>query len=471
MQRNPNDGLKLPEISVFSLSPAFCLHNKVCVLENGERVTVGICDMEDHLTKSRIRRFFDASETMGRPLEFVKVSEEECCRSIARVLADITAESGEKEAGKKGTGQSDGLSEGQSDGGQSFPSSELMESPAVSILDSVIIEALTGKASDIHFEPVDGQDGGKKLVIRFRQNGDLLVYKETEISFLEGVLLRIKMLSGLKTEESRRPQDGRFLWRSSTFSADIRVSIIPLWNGESAVLRLISTSSAPVKLSELGFSEAHLSSFYRILSRRNSLVLVAGPTGAGKTTTLAGMLSYLVSEHRKIITIEDPVEYRIPGVTQIEVKPGIQFDFADALRHVFRHDPDVLMIGEIRDSQTAVTAVRAAVTGHLVLATVHASNACSSVIRLLDMGIEPYLLASVFGAAVSQCLVPAAAGGRTVVAELLEGSEPVRQLIGEKARLSALARCMHEQGMTSIQEDFDVKKASGIIKEGEVLNG
>ncbi len=457
MQERADNMPSSPERAGFYLSPAFCLHNKVCVIEDGDKVTVGICNMEDYTLKKRIRSVFDMSNPQGRTLDFIEVSEEQCCRSIARVLADISSDS---KAGDSLVGVEPELS---------FPTAELTDSPAVSILDSAIMEALTANVSDIHFEPVVSQAGNKRLVIRFRKNGNLTVYKKMELSFLEPVLLRIKMLAGLRTEESRRPQDGRFMWRNSNFSADIRVSTIPLWNGESAVLRLIKTAATPVLLSELGFSQTHLSLFSRMLARRNSLVLVAGPTGAGKTTTIAGMVSLLVSERRKIITIEDPVEYRIPGVTQIEVKPDIQFDFDDALRHVFRHDPDVLMIGEIRDGQTAVTAVRAAVTGHLVLATVHASNACSAVIRLLDMGIEPYLLSSVFGASVSQCLVPAAAGGRTVVAEVLSGTEPVRQLIAEKPTVSSLAKCMHEQGMVSLQEDFDVKKAAGIIGESEVL--
>ena len=183
------------------------------------------------------------------------------------------------------------------------------------------------------------------------------------------------------------------------------------------------------------------------------------------------MVSRLASERRKIITIEDPVEYRIPGVTQIEVKPGIKFDFEDALRHVFRHDPDVLMIGEIRDVQTAATAVRAAVTGHLVLATVHASGACSAVIRLLDMGVEPYILASVFGAAVAQCLVPSVAGGRTVIAEILRGTEDVRRLIAKKPTVSEIASCMRSHGMVSMREDFEYKKALGIIDAGSIAEG
>ncbi|MCR4940858.1 MAG: GspE/PulE family protein [Treponemataceae bacterium] len=461
--------------SVFRLSPAFCLHNKVCLLEAGDKVTVGLCDIDDYMLKKRIRKVFDISESRGRQLDFIEISEEECCRSIARVLADISSGQGRDTASGEALSPLPDKNFSREDvepafATEAFATEDFAESPAVSILDSVIIEALTDNVSDIHFEPVVFQDEKENLVIRFRKNGELMVYKITEISFLEPVILRIKMLAGLRTEESRRPQDGRFLWRNSNFSADIRVSVIPLWRGESAVLRLIKRAASPVKLSELGFSEGHLSVLKKVLSRRSSLILVAGPTGAGKTTTIAGMLSFLVSERRKIISIEDPVEYRIPGVTQIEVRPAIQFDFEDALRHVFRHDPDVLMIGEIRDGKTAVTAVRAAVTGHLVLATIHASNACSAVIRLLDMGIEPYFLASVFGAAVAQCLLPAAAGGRTVVAEILCGNEAVRQLIGEKARVSALAGCMHEQGMVSLNEDFAAKQAAGIIPEKELFH-
>ena len=496
----------------FRLSPVFCIHNKVCIVEDcrgvsenskksaensDENVTIGLCNVYDALLKKRIQHVFDISEPKGRKLKFVEVTEAFCRRAVARMLADTGC--------YKNAESQVGADERPDESGE-LMSAENAEVPAVNLIDSVIIEALTENASDIHFEPYTYADGTKKLVVRFRKDGGLVQYRSTDISLLEPVIVRIKMLAGLRVEESRRPQDGRFVWKNAGLSADIRVSVIPLWNGESAVLRLLRTTVAPVQLVELGFSDVHVRTMCKILSKRNSLVLVAGPTGAGKTTTLAGMVSYLASGgstrreeknvsdtaeaapdstkpasdstepafvvaggRRKIITIEDPVEYRIPGVTQIEVHPGIQFDFDDALRHVFRHDPDVLMIGEIRDGKTAATAVRAAVTGHLVLATVHASSACAAVIRLLDMGIEPYLLASVFGAAVAQCLVPAAAGGRTVVAEILCGTESVRSLIAKKAAVSALASCMHEQGMVSLREDFDAKKALGVIAETEAF--
>lgn len=500
----------------FHLSPVFCIHNKVCIIETDEKrgtVSVGMCDTDDHQLQNHIRRVFDISEPKGTKLEFVKVTEDFCRRSIARMLADA----GYRKPFSSGTDYSGpvvlGTQNNQNNTAErpeqisTFMSDENADVPAVNLIDSVLIEALTDNVSDIHFEPCSFADGTKKLLIRFRKDGSLVLYKSTDFSLLEPVIVRIKMLAGLRAEESRRPQDGRFIWQNAGLSADIRVSVIPLWNGESAVLRLLRTAVAPVKLEELGFSETHVRTLHELLSKRNSLVLVAGPTGAGKTTTLAGMVSYLAaggtttseenlasdtaeaapdstkpapdstkpapgaaSGTKKIITIEDPVEYRIPGVTQIEVRPGINFDFGDALRHVFRHDPDVLMIGEIRDGKTAATAVRAAVTGHLVLATVHASSASAAVIRLLDMGIEPYLLASVFGAAVAQSLVPAAAGGRTVVAEILCGTEEVRKLIAEKAPVSAFVSCMHSQGMVSLRENFDAKKALSIIAEKEVFN-
>ena len=453
----------------FHLSPVFCIHNKVCIVEAGKTVTVGLCDVDDYQLKKRISRVFQISEPCGRKLEFIKVSEDFCRRSVARMLAD---EGCLKQVPCEPGGYlDDGVLSGHDEETHELMSAESSQVPAVNLLDSVIMEALTENVSDIHFEPYTYANGTKKLVVRFRKDGKLVQYRNSDFSLLAPVIVRIKMLAGLKAEESRRPQDGRFIWKNAGLSADIRVSVIPLWNGESAVLRLLRTAVAPVNLTDLGFSDEHVRTIRVILSHRNSLVLVAGSTGAGKTTTLAGMVSYLASGSRKIITIEDPVEYRIPGVTQIEVRPGINFDFDDALRHVFRHDPDVLMIGEIRDGKTAATAVRAAVTGHLVLATVHASSACAAVIRLLDMGIEPYLLASVFGAAVAQCLIPAAAGGRTVVAEILCGTEKIRNLIAQKAAVSALSACMHEQGMISIREDFEAKKAVGIIPGTEAFNG
>lgn len=442
-------------MSRFFLNPAFCLHNQVFWWENDSTITVGMRSAEDYRLRKRIENLFNLSDSTRKKLEFIECTEEECSRRVARLLAQdnwlLRKESPVPPEAVLSVGE----------GEQDAP-----DVPAVNILDSTIMEALSEKISDIHMEPGIESDGSQVLFIRFRKNGRLTVFRKLDIRYMQPLILRIKILSGLKSEETRRPQDGRFLWKKSGLSADIRVSCIPVWNGESVVMRLLQTAVEPVHLETLGFSAVHIELMEKLLRMRNRLVLVAGPTGAGKTTTIAAFLSKLSSETCKIITIEDPVEYRIPQVTQIEVRPEIGFSFDAALRHVFRHDPDVLVIGEIRDAATAETAVRAALTGHLVFATVHAADAGAAVVRLLDMGVEAYLLASVFGASIAQYLVPAVSGGRTVVAEILADTPDVRNLIAQKAPASEFTGFMKTHGINTLSEDLAEKQKAGFIHSG-----
>ncbi len=422
----------------FQLSTLFCRHNKVCILHQDEfQVTVGIVDSDDELLKEKIEKALcneNEFESQNRTVVFQKIDEAHCQRVIER-QENICSVSTEQDQGSD--------------------EADFDSSPAVSLVNGVILEALEQNASDIHFEIADS------IRIRLRIDGELVLFKDIDTELYGRVVHRLKVLSGLQTEETRLAQDGRFLWSSAGITCDVRISCIPVWNGESIVLRLLHTRSLPLRPEKLGFSSTHLSQLGSLCNLTSSLVLVCGPTGSGKTTTLASLLHEISRGRRKIITIEDPVEYRLPFVTQIETIPG-RLEFSDALTRVFRHDPDVIMIGEIRNEETARIAVRAALTGHLVFATLHTTNAASAVLRLLDMGIEPYLLSSVFGAAVAQRLVKKQGGGRTVVAELLLGTPAVKSVINQKGSLNELELAMYRGGMVSMENDYEQKKVKGV---------
>ncbi len=420
----------------FQLSTLFCRHNKVCVLRQDEsEAVIGMVQDEDESLKEKIKQaFYLDSGNLNRKIRFKKIEESHCQRLIER--NENTHTCAEEEI-------------------QETDTADFESSPAVSLINGLILESLEQQASDIHFE-LD-----EKIRIRFRIDGELVTCKEIDETLYRRVVQRLKVLAGLQTEEGHTAQDGRFLWSSAGISCDVRISCIPVWNGESIVLRLLHTRGIPLQPERLGFSQTHLSQLASLCSLTNSLVLVCGPTGSGKTTTLASLLHQIAQGNRKIITIEDPVEYRIPFVTQIETNPDT-LPFSEALTRVFRHDPDVLMIGEIRDEQTARIAVRAALTGHLVFATLHTTNACSAVLRLLDMGIEPYLLSSVFGAAIAQRLAKKSGGGRTVVAEILLGTPGVKEVINRRGNLTEIESVMSRGGMSSIEHDIQQKKFKGV---------
>ena len=317
------------------------------------------------------------------------------------------------------------------------------------MLNSLLLESISRNASDIHIEPERNE-----YLIRLRIDGDLEEYTSISSETAGALISRIKLLSELQLVEKRRAQDGKFVFTENEKNIEVRVSIIPAWNGESVVLRVLDTNAIPLNINQLGFCSKHIEQLNKICELRNSLVLVCGPTGAGKTTTLAALLTKIADKKIKVVSIEDPVEYRLNGVIQIPVNTSIGMDFNDILRRVFRHDPDVIMIGEIRDEKTATTAVRAALTGHLVFATIHATDAASGILRLLDMEIAPYLLASVFGASIAQRLVKRQNGGRRVAAEILLRDENVIEAIRNKAPLSEIEKCFKKQSAIRLQDDI-----------------
>lgn len=272
--------------------------------------------------------------------------------------------------------------------------------PAIRLLNSLISEAITQRASDIHFEPID-----ETVRIRYRIDGVLLNRHLLPIHYKSNVMTRLKLMAKLDIAESRRPQDGRIKLKLGVREIDFRLSSIPVAHGERIVLRILDKENLLFGFDHLKMNSHTLETFKNMIKRSEGIVLVTGPTGSGKTTTLYSAVMHIHHEALNIMTIEDPVEYKLAGIAQIAVQPKIELTFAKGLRHILRQDPDVILIGEIRDLETAQIAIQAALTGHLVLSTLHTNDAPSAITRLVDMGIEPYLLSSSLIGVMAQRLV------------------------------------------------------------------
>ncbi len=280
------------------------------------------------------------------------------------------------------------------------------EPPVIKLVNIMIIEAVHQGSSDIHIEPEEDT-----LKIRFRIDG-LLHERTGPPKYLQSaVISRIKVMAELDISERRIPQDGRIQMKMEGRDIDIRVSCIPTIYGENVVLRLLDRSQVILELKQLGFSSSILAQYKKLISFPHGIILVCGPTGSGKTTTLYASLNTINSEDKNIITIEDPIEYHLPGVRQMQVNPKIGLSFAESLPAVLRQDPDIIMVGEIRNSETAKAAVQAALTGHLVFSTLHTNDAPSAITRLVDMGVEPFLISSSVIGVLSQRLVRTICGG------------------------------------------------------------
>ncbi|MEO1751956.1 type II secretion system ATPase GspE [Thiofaba sp. EF100] len=382
------------------------------------------------------------------------------------------------------------------------------EAPVIRLVSLIIQRAVEQGASDIHIEPFENE-----LKVRYRVDGLLHEVEAPPPRLFPAVVSRIKIMARLDIAERRLPQDGRIRMRVQGRELDLRVSTFPTMHGESVVMRLLYKDGAVGDFAELGFSERTLADFMACLKQPYGILLVTGPTGSGKTTTLYAALRVLNDPTRKILTVEDPVEYQIPGVNQMQVKPQIGLTFARALRSMVRQDPDVIMIGEMRDLETAEIGVQSALTGHLVLSTLHTNDAPSSITRLLDMGVAGYLVTSVVNGVLAQRLVrrlcPACreayrplpelvrrtrldkvAGredvtlyrpvgceacmgtgyhGRIAIMEMLVMTDPLRRLVLEEADARRLAQAAIEGGMTSLYEDGLAKALAGVTSIEEVL--
>ena len=274
------------------------------------------------------------------------------------------------------------------------------EAPVIKLVNAIFLEAVEKKTSDIHFETFE-----KKIVVRYRIDGRMVVAKTIPMQYKLATIARLKLLSKMNITENRLPQDGRINIKVLNKEVDIRASSLPTRFGESFVLRLLDKTSMSYNIDDLGISEEQLNTIKRIISKSHGIFLTTGPTGSGKTTTLYSALNYLKDDETKIITVEDPVEYENEGISQVQVNSEIGLKFASVLRSVLRQDPDIIMVGEIRDEETARIAIQASLTGHLVLSTLHTNSALGAVRRLMDMGIELYLLQSSLIGVMSQRLV------------------------------------------------------------------
>jgi len=356
--------------------------------------------------------------------------------------------------------------------------------PAVKLVNRLVVEAAQQRASDIHIEPKE-----RGVDIRYRVDGVLSMQEHLTMAQGLAAISRLKILASLDIAERRRPQDGRFSFPVAGRSIDLRVSTTPTIFGESIVLRLLEKSSFTLELEALGFSSKSADALRRLIQQPNGILLITGPTGSGKTTTLYALLELLAKRKTKILTIEDPVEYQIDGVSQTQVNPAIGLDFANAMRSFLRHDPDVIMVGEMRDLETARTAVQASLTGHLVLSTLHTNDAPSAITRLLDMGVDDYLVASSLIGVVAQRLVRricskcnAGAGdiaacnacngtgyvGRVAINEILEVEEELKSVIRRGVTASTVRNAARERGFTQLVDDGETKVANGVTDASEL---
>ncbi|HEX7638739.1 MAG TPA: type II secretion system ATPase GspE [Burkholderiaceae bacterium] len=363
------------------------------------------------------------------------------------------------------------------------------DAPIIRMLNALLTQAAKDGASDIHIEPYE-----RSSSVRFRVDGTLREVVQPNKALHAALISRLKIMAELDISEKRLPQDGRISLRIGGRAIDVRVSTLPSAHGERAVLRLLDKGEAKFSLEALGMSGDVLSEFNRLVNQPHGIVLVTGPTGSGKTTTLYASLSRLDTRTSNVLTVEDPVEYELPGIGQTQVNPKIDLTFAKALRAILRQDPDVVMIGEIRDFETAQIAIQASLTGHLVLATVHTNDAPSTVARLIDMGVEPFLLSSSLLGVLAQRLVrklcefckredehhrwhPVGCEhcgntgykGRTGVYELMVVDEKQQGLIHGRAPESALVEAARANGMRSMREDGERLVAEGVTSLEEVV--
>ena len=371
------------------------------------------------------------------------------------------------------------------------------DAPVIKLLNQIMISAVKAAASDIHFESRDNF-----FMVRYRIDGKLRLFRKYPKSLQDSIIARIKVMSMLDVAETRKPQDGRINIKVGNRNVDMRVSVIPSIFGEKAVLRILEKTKSLITLDSIGIPGKWVNKFKSYLNRPNGIILVTGPTGSGKTTTLYASLLEMNRKEKNIITIEDPVEYDIEGITQVQVNPSVNLGFASALRSFLRQDPDIILVGEIRDEETAKAAVQASLTGHLVLSTLHTNDSTTAIARLIEMDIEPFLISSTLTLVVGQrlvrkicpqCKVEKEAGkelidyfesehfeltkyyegkgcdncfgtgykGRSALFEFLEVSDDLRKVINRRASAFEIKECAKKSGFKRM---FDY--GCELIKEG-----
>ena len=459
---------------------AFAKAHTLLLEDDGEQLLLWAGETTPHSALAEVTRLFD----------------------VARFEREATATLGQRIASAYAGGESSAAAViGEVESGvdlsrmmQELPAVEdLLEAaddaPIIRMLNALLTQAAKDGASDIHIEPYE-----RSSSVRFRVDGTLREVVQPNKALHAAMISRLKIMAELDIAEKRLPQDGRISLRIGGRAIDVRVSTLPSSHGERAVLRLLDKSESRFTLEGLGMDGEVLRAFDKLVQQPHGIVLVTGPTGSGKTTTLYASLGRVNTATTNVLTVEDPVEYELPGIGQTQVNPKIDLTFAKALRAILRQDPDVIMIGEIRDFETAQIAIQASLTGHLVLATVHTNDAISSVTRLVDMGVEPFLLSSSLLGVLAQRLVrklcplcktqdaqgrwhpvgcPHCSGtgykGRTGVYELMVADDKVRSLIHNRAAESQLFVAAEEAGLKSMREDGERLVRTGITSLEEVI--
>jgi MSHA biogenesis protein MshE len=406
----------------------------IALEDRGSALLVGLSDPTDLFAYDELARL------AKRTIELAVVNETEVLSAIDRIYRrteEITDFARDLEQD---------LGDSFVDFGALAGNTNLEEAPIVKLLQSVFDDATQVRASDIHIEPQEA-----RLQIRFRIDGVLHLQTEADIKIATPLALRLKLMSDLDISEKRLPQDGRFVIKVRNQRIDVRISTMPTQYGESVVMRLLNQAGVKLRLDAIGMPRELIERFRAIVARPNGLVLVTGPTGSGKTTTLYSALAELNSVEKKLITVEDPVEYRLQGINQVQVNEKIDLSFAKVLRSALRQDPDIVLVGEMRDQETAQIGLRAAMTGHLVLSTLHTNDAASTPLRLMDMGVPRYMVGSSLQAVLAQRLV------RVICESCTEEYDPtpserewLRHELGEHAASTRFHHgkgCSHCNGM------------------------
>ncbi len=490
-------------------------HNIIAFNKDGKKLEVAMIDPEDLRTIEFIKK------KAGLKILPRLTTEKSIKNALKQYQETLEAEFGEiikEEAGGVKTVKKRGKKE---EGEDLRKAAE--EIPVIRIVDTLIKHAILQRASDIHIEPTE-----KEVVVRYRIDGILHDAMVLPKSVSSGIVARIKVLADLKLDEHRLPQDGRFKVETEEYKYSVRVSILPVYDGEKIVMRLLPETAKTFSLEELGFRGEALEYVQQNLKKPVGMMLVTGPTGSGKTTTLYTMMEILNDPSVNISSVEDPIEYRMPRINQTQVKPSIGLDFASGLRSLVRQDPDVIMVGEIRDNETAGLAINAALTGHLVLSTLHTTNASGAIPRLIDMEAEPFLISSTLNMIIAQRLVrrlcsgkekyrledsdlknlskycdlerivdilrrekvikesqdlksidfykpkkssecPEGYKGRIGIYEVLNVTETIKELIAKSATADQIQKQAQKEGMRTMVEDGFIKAAQGVTSIEEVL--
>ncbi len=471
----------LPSDDVLALlPPEFCHQNKIApILKDGNELAVGVLDPLDTslLEELRFRTGLFIKTYLVKEEELNNFLTQHCDARKPKTAPASLVEEQVREEGTK-------------------PS-------AIEAVNLLLIQAVKVNASDIHIEPQE-----KAMRLRLRVDGVLKEISPPEAGLYNAFISRIKIMANLDIAEKRIPQDGRFSFNAEDETLDVRVSVLPTIQGESIVLRLLRQNVDLLTLPELGMSKENLDKYSRLIQRPSGIILVTGPTGSGKTTTLYASLLTLKTTEKNIITIEDPVEYKLDFCRQIQVNSKVNLAFATGLRSILRHDPDIIMVGEIRDLETATIAIQAALTGHLVFSTLHTNDAASAVVRLIDMGIEPFLIASCLNGVVAQRLIrvlcpnckspyeesegyplppgiPAATriyqaqgcqdclntgfSGRNGIFEIMELTPAIGRLVVQKVSSEEIVSFCRKQGMKFLYDDGWQNVLSGATTPQELL--